>query len=90
VAQTVSQVLYSALYSSKDDTYKILNLGGFKTIIIKMSTQKLELPCYLYFFQDVGQKIYDKWVPVTMAWCVLRLRIQQKASSMEGRCEYIE
>jgi hypothetical protein len=33
----------------------------------------------------------DKWVPVTTAWCVLRLCLDGgMASNTEGRSEYIE
>jgi hypothetical protein len=30
---------------------------------------------------------HDKWVPVTTAWRVLRLRMEERP---EGRCEYSE
>jgi hypothetical protein len=32
----------------------------------------------------------DKWVPVTTAWRVLRLRMEERPPDMEGSCEYIE
>jgi hypothetical protein len=34
--------------------------------------------------------IIIKWVPVTMAWHVLRLRMEEWPPVMEGSCEYIE
>jgi hypothetical protein len=33
---------------------------------------------------------HDKWVPVTTAWCVLRLRMEERPLDMEGGCENIE
>jgi hypothetical protein len=33
---------------------------------------------------------HDKWVPVTMAWHILRYVDGGMASNMEGSCEYIE
>jgi hypothetical protein len=32
----------------------------------------------------------DKWVPVTTAWCVLRLWMEEQPPDMEGSREYIE
>jgi hypothetical protein len=32
----------------------------------------------------------EKWVPVTTAWRVLRLRMEERPPDMEGSCEYIE
>ena len=34
--------------------------------------------------------VHDKWVPVTAAWCVPRLRMEKRRPAMEGSCEYIE
>jgi hypothetical protein len=34
--------------------------------------------------------IRDKWVPVTTAWRVLRLRMEERPVDMEGSCECIE
>jgi hypothetical protein len=34
--------------------------------------------------------IHDKWVPVTTAWRVLRLRMEEWPPDMEGSFEYIE
>jgi hypothetical protein len=31
-----------------------------------------------------------KWLPVTTAWRVLRLRMEERPPVMEGSCEYIE
>jgi hypothetical protein len=33
---------------------------------------------------------HDKWVPVTMAWRVLGLQMEERPPVMEGSCEYIE
>jgi hypothetical protein len=33
---------------------------------------------------------HDKWVPITTAWRVLRLRMEERPPDMEGSCEYIE
>jgi hypothetical protein len=33
---------------------------------------------------------HDKWVPVTTAWRVLRLRMEERPPVMEGSCEYFE
>jgi hypothetical protein len=38
--------------------------------------------CYMVF--------RDKWVPVTPAWRVLRLLMEEQPADMEGSCEYIE
>jgi hypothetical protein len=32
----------------------------------------------------------DKWVPVTTAWRVLRLWMEERPADMEGSCEHIE
>jgi hypothetical protein len=34
--------------------------------------------------------VHVKWVPVTMAWRVLRLRMEEWPPGMEGSCEYIK
>jgi hypothetical protein len=34
--------------------------------------------------------IRDKWDPVTTAWRVLRLRMEELPPDMENSCEYIE
>jgi hypothetical protein len=33
---------------------------------------------------------HDKWVPVTTAWRVLGLRMEERPPDMEGSCKYIE
>jgi hypothetical protein len=33
---------------------------------------------------------HDKWVPVTTAWRVLRLWMEERPPVMEGSCEYFE
>jgi hypothetical protein len=38
----------------------------------------------------LGVKVHDKWVPVTTAWRVLRLQMEEQLPDMEGSCEYIE
>jgi len=32
----------------------------------------------------------DDWVPVTMAWPVLRLQMEERPPNMVGGCEYID
>jgi len=32
----------------------------------------------------------DKWVPVTTAWRVLSLRMEEQPLDVEGSCEYFE
>jgi hypothetical protein len=39
---------------------------------------------------DYGKSSCDKWVPVTMAWHVLRLRLEEWPPDVDGGCEYIE
>jgi hypothetical protein len=42
-------------------------------------------------FSDLNYKIiHVKWVPVTTAWRVLGLRMEERPPGMEGSCEYIE
>jgi hypothetical protein len=38
---------------------------------------------------DVKERV-DEWVPVTTAWRVLRLRLEERSPDMKGSCEYIE
>jgi hypothetical protein len=45
--------------------------------------QQLYETCILY------QMCCVKWVPVTTAWHVLRLRMEERPPDMEGSCEYI-
>jgi hypothetical protein len=33
---------------------------------------------------------HDKWVPVTTAWRVLRVQMEERPPDMEGSCEYFE
>jgi hypothetical protein len=47
-----------------------------------MSSTKIYF-CVIYFSRD-------KWVPVTTAWSVLRLRMEERPPDMEGSCEYVE
>jgi len=35
-------------------------------------------------------QIFRKWAPVTTAWRVLRLRMEERPAGMEGSGEYIE
>jgi hypothetical protein len=32
----------------------------------------------------------EAWVPVTIAWCVLRLQMEEQPPDMDGSCEYLE
>ena len=42
------------------------------------------------FYQEGSSWNHDMWVPVTTAWSVLRLRMEEQPPDMEGSCEYIE
>jgi hypothetical protein len=37
-----------------------------------------------------GRADHEKWVSVTTAWRVLRLRMKERLPDMEVSCEYIE
>ena len=41
-------------------------------------------------FQMLLNFVHDKSVPVTTAWSVLRLRMEERPVDMEGSCEYTE
>ena len=41
-------------------------------------------------FYRVENRLHDKWVPVTTAWRVFRLRMEERPADVEGSCEYIE
>jgi hypothetical protein len=36
------------------------------------------------------RSLYVRWVPVTTAWHILRLQIEEWPPDMEGSCKYIE
>jgi hypothetical protein len=40
---------------------------------------------YIYIYY-----VHVRWVPVTTAWRVLGLRMEEQPPAMEGSCEYIE
>jgi hypothetical protein len=42
---------------------------------------------YYYYYYSFFR---DKWVPVSTAWRVLRLRMEEQPPYMESSCEYIE
>jgi hypothetical protein len=44
---------------------------------------------YYFYLLYIFKRRY-KWVPVTTAWRVLRLRMEERPPDMEGNCEYIE
>jgi hypothetical protein len=46
---------------------------------------------YIFIKLHVSLHSYrNKSVPVTTAWRVLRLRMEERPPDMEGNCEYIE
>jgi hypothetical protein len=51
-----------------------------------MSVLNQRLQIIGYILLSVG----DKWVPVTTAWRVLRLRMEERPADMEGSFECIE
>jgi hypothetical protein len=42
------------------------------------------------FLKCVFHFIRDKWDPLIVVRCVLRLRMEKQPSDMEGSCEYIK
>jgi hypothetical protein len=52
------------------------------TCLSRHSESKFILLAQIFF--------HIKWVPVTTAWHVLRLRMEERPLDMEGSCEYIE
>ena len=42
------------------------------------------------FPSSVSGSARDKWVPITMAWRVLRLRMEERPPDMEDSCQDIE
>jgi hypothetical protein len=42
------------------------------------------------FYTVQSITLHDKWAPVTTAWRVLRLRMEERPPVMEGSCEYFE
>jgi hypothetical protein len=52
------------------------------------------LPSVIYLISliyiIISYLIRVKWVPVTTAWRVLRLRMEERPPVMQGSCEYIE
>jgi hypothetical protein len=53
--------------------------------IFKNATAVFDIFLYYHFYD-----VRDKWVPVLMAWRVLRLWMEKRPPDMEGSCEYIE
>ena len=45
---------------------------------------------YRVTFFPHSTQLCDKWVPVTTAWRVLRLRMEERPPDVEGSCEYTE
>jgi len=39
---------------------------------------------------QLSREVYDKWVPVTTTWHILRLQMEEWPPDMEGSCKYIE
>jgi hypothetical protein len=49
-----------------------------------------QYPSAIFIIWHVFENVRGKWVPVTTAWRVLRLRMEERPPDMEGSCEYIE
>jgi hypothetical protein len=68
------------------------------TLPVRLQTQPNEVVFQLLFDNYKELKIWlslpslsrVKWVPLTMSWRVLRLRMEEWPPVMEGSCEYID
>jgi hypothetical protein len=58
--------------------------------ILKECTVNIPLKRFFNTNFDIAHPSHDKWVPVTTAWRVLRLRMEKRPADMEGSCEYFE
>jgi hypothetical protein len=60
--------------------------------VIRISIFKCTCNCIFlgYNLDTYYNLIHDKRVPVTTAWRVLRLRMEERPPVMEGSCEYFE
>jgi hypothetical protein len=46
---------------------------------------------YIAFrFNSLNTETREKWIPVTTAWRVLRLRMEERPPGMEDNCKYTE
>jgi len=65
---------------------------SWRSILILYSLLHLGLPSGLFpsGFPHQNPVYHDKWVPVTTAWRVLRLRMNKRPPGMEGSCEDTE
>jgi uncharacterized cysteine cluster protein YcgN (CxxCxxCC family) len=64
---------------------------SYAYIYIYIYTQITVLKCYKECIKTtVTKKDHVRWVPVTTAWRVLGLRMEEQPPAVEGSCEYIE
>jgi hypothetical protein len=45
---------------------------------------------YIYKYSFLNSHSHVRGVPVTTAWCIFRLRMEEPSAAMDGSCEYIE
>jgi hypothetical protein len=70
--------------------YKNLKWNVTK-IYFKKQCLDQDLVCRTEYLRSVIMYVLCvKWVPVTMAWRILRLQMEERPPVMEGSCAYIE
>jgi hypothetical protein len=70
-------------------SFNYLSYTGLLYVRSSATSDFSDIPQQLIF---LGYTIFGhvKWVPVTTAWRVLGLRMEERPPGMEGSCEYIE
>jgi hypothetical protein len=90
------EVLFLILYDSNPGgrslCVKISGILLLPSTVLSDVPQGLVLRPLLFniFTDNICNIIRDKWIPVTTAGRVLRLRMEERPPDKEGSCEYIE
>jgi hypothetical protein len=90
-AQKYYALPHGNIWHERVDVLKLATVAyiTLKFKIIKISKSSTpSLSHYILHIVLLGN--HDKWVPVTTAWCVLRLRMEERPPVMEGSCKYFE
>ena len=61
-----------------------------EALVCALTKEKTQIQYYTSDFRSYHLKTRDKWVPVSTAWPVLGLRMEERLADMKSSCEYME
>jgi hypothetical protein len=87
---TTTMILVQGIYNYIPETNHVSKVWSVAAILwLQFMVHVMQFPMtnVLYLYISTSRVM---WVPVTTAWRVLRLRMEERPPVMEGSCEYIE